>query len=286
MPDESSVPCKFYGAYCFDLSPTYNAWIKLTAADVHALQEREGFEWRNSESRREGQTASVYFYLNHPIQWVCLVGVVVAFDVYEHRFIMLLDDSSGANIEVTCGRPQEQNADTKLDAPSTKTIRNAMMGKTTQGNTVDLTGVDVGSVIKIKGSIGTFRGTRQIQLERLWIVRTTNEEASAWSKTATFRRKVLSIPWVLADQEERRAKRKAEGYEAKRKAREEHNRKKAVLDEEARRRAAKRAKLQRLPGEKEQGLAGDHNDGQKPRTRQKPALNPDRERRRRRDVKA
>ena len=168
MPNQLSAPINFYNAYCFDLSPTYNAWVKLTAADVHALQEREGFEWRNSGARVEGQIPSVYFYLNHPIQWVCLVGVVVAFDVHEYRFIMILDDSSGANIEITCGRAKEQNADTKLDAPSTtETISNSMVGKTAQGNTVDLTGVDVGSVIKIKGSIGNFREMRQIHLERL-----------------------------------------------------------------------------------------------------------------------
>ena len=168
MPTQSSVPCKFYSAYCFDLSPTYNVWVKLTAADVHALQEQEGFEWRKSDARLEGQVPSVYFYLNHPIQWVCLIGVVVAFDAHEYRFIMVLDDSSGATIEITCGRPKEQSADANLDTPSTtKYTSNSMIGKTAQGNTVDLTGVDVGSVIKIKGSIGTFRETRQIHLERL-----------------------------------------------------------------------------------------------------------------------
>lgn len=168
MPNQLSAPLNFYNAYCFDLSPTYNAWVKLTAADVHALQEREGFEWRKSDARVEGQIPSVYFYLNHPIQWVCLVGVVVAFDAYGYRFIIILDDSSGANIEITCGRAKEQNADTQLDAPSTTAnISSSMTGKTAQGNTVDLTGVDVGSVIKIKGSIGTFRETRQIHLERL-----------------------------------------------------------------------------------------------------------------------
>ncbi|CAF9931613.1 MAG: hypothetical protein HETSPECPRED_008144 [Heterodermia speciosa] len=268
MPTQSSVPCKFYSAYCFDLSPTYNVWVKLTAADVHALQEQEGFEWRKSDARLEGQIPSVYFYLNHPIQWVCLVGVVVAFDAHEYRFIMVLDDSSGATIEITCGRPKEQSAGTNLDIPSTTTkyTSNSMIGKTAQGNTIDLTGVDVGSVIKIKGTIGTFRGTRQIHLERLCktfqmavykgqhdiatyaerpltgIIRTTNEEVSTWNDSITFRRNVLSKPWVLTDQEERRAKRKAEGYEAKKKAREEHNRKKAVLDEKARRRAVRRAR--------------------------------------------
>ena len=88
---------------------------------------------------------------------------------------------------------------------------------------------------------------------------------------------------MLTDQEERRAKRKAEGYEAKKKAREEHNRKKTILDEELRRRAVKRAKARPLPGETEQGETGDHKDGQKRRARLKSTPNPDRERRRRKD---
>ena len=41
------------------------------------------------------------------------------------------------------------------------------MGVTTTGRDVDLGGVDVGMVVKAKGGVGTFRGTRQMLLERL-----------------------------------------------------------------------------------------------------------------------
>ena len=34
--------------------------------------------------------------------------MIVALDVYENRYIMILDDSSGENIEVTCGREKAQ----------------------------------------------------------------------------------------------------------------------------------------------------------------------------------
>lgn len=37
-------PPTFYPAYCFALSPTLHTWAKLTAADVHALTTRPGFE--------------------------------------------------------------------------------------------------------------------------------------------------------------------------------------------------------------------------------------------------
>lgn len=39
-----SAPLTFYPAYCFTLSPTYNSWARLSVTDVHALDERPGFE--------------------------------------------------------------------------------------------------------------------------------------------------------------------------------------------------------------------------------------------------
>ncbi len=44
--DDSNDPLslKTYPAYCFSISPTFNAWVKLTAADVHALTIHRGFE--------------------------------------------------------------------------------------------------------------------------------------------------------------------------------------------------------------------------------------------------
>lgn len=81
---------------------------------------------------------------------------------------MILDDSSGATIEVTCGRSTEQSTFAQHDAQRTTTAQTkAVMGDTATGYKVELTGVDVGSAVKIKGSIGTFRESRQIQLERL-----------------------------------------------------------------------------------------------------------------------
>lgn len=44
MPHPSPTSLIFYPSYCYPLSPTYNAWVRLTAADVHALRERAGYE--------------------------------------------------------------------------------------------------------------------------------------------------------------------------------------------------------------------------------------------------
>lgn len=48
MPYPDPAILTFYKAYCFRLlSPTYNEWARLTAADVHTLKERPEFEGRD-----------------------------------------------------------------------------------------------------------------------------------------------------------------------------------------------------------------------------------------------
>ena len=86
---------------------------------------------------------------------------------------MILDDSSGATIEVVCGRANEQSLEAKSNLQQAITAKaTAVSGQTAETykpglTAVDLTGVDVGSVVSIKGTMGTFRESRQILLERL-----------------------------------------------------------------------------------------------------------------------
>ena len=164
MPSPPPPSLTFYPAYCFPFSPIHNTWAKLSAADVHALQERPGFEGQN-----------LYFYLNHPIKWVRLVGVIVALDVYPTRWVMVLDDSSGSTIEVTCGRSAAQVSTEKdkvvngliLLGEATHAGEGSRVGTTATGRTLDLMEVDVGAVVKVKGGVKTFRGEKQLVLERL-----------------------------------------------------------------------------------------------------------------------
>ena len=119
---------------------------------------------------------NTYFHLNHPIKWIRLVGVIVAFDEFPTRWILLLDDSSGALIEVTCGRPQPPNTTTSLNdhnIPSAGMAKSTMAleGVTSTGRPIDLSGIDIGTVVKVKGKIGTFRGEKQMHLERICMLR-------------------------------------------------------------------------------------------------------------------
>ena len=183
MPSHGSHNLNFFPAYCFHLSPTYNTWAHLTASDIHALGERPGFEGSVAISHAyhygdrplhtnhhplSGQ--NLYFHLNHPIRWIRLIGVVVAFDVLPSRFIFAVDDSSGATIEITCERPKKPALPIETTGESSRTLALPELpttGVTARGGEISLAGLDVGTVVKVKGGIGAYRGVRQILLERL-----------------------------------------------------------------------------------------------------------------------
>lgn len=150
----------------------------------------------------------IYFHLNHPIRYVRLVGVVVAIDDINLKYTVLtIDDGSGANIELKIVRipPVDQNP---VDTSSNTTIENV--------NVISRPGVfevvvddhmlDIGSVIKAKGTINEFRGIKQLDLKRIWMVSTTNQEAQAWAEAATFKQEVLSKPWHISSAQHKQIK--------------------------------------------------------------------------------
>lgn len=79
-------------------------------------------------------------------------------------------------------------------------------------------------------------------------VRTTNEEAEAWAQTAAFRRDILSKPWVVSEQDERRARRKAEGHEERQRARDVQRRKILHVEEAQKRRRRQKGQSERNVG--------------------------------------
>lgn len=80
-------------------------------------------------------------------------------------------------------------------------------------------------------------------------VRTTNEEAEAWAQTAAFRRDILSKPWVVSEQDERRARRKAEGHEERQRARDEQRRKILHIEEAQKWRRRQKGQSERKVGD-------------------------------------
>ncbi|CAD0097762.1 unnamed protein product [Aureobasidium mustum] len=222
----------------FFASPTYNHWVKLTAADVHALREVPGFEGQN-----------VYFHLNHPVRFVYLVAPVVAIqDIPNTRYLILtLDDSSGSCIDVKI----ERKDPTKTDPESTSNTTVANLDITTTFDrdaeiTVDGQVVDIATVLKVKCTIGSFRGVKQLELKRCNTIKDTTEEVAAWESMALFKRDVLAKPWMLsaADQatldaqlqqeaiREQEAERKERRSQRAHQKREEHRAERRRLREE------------------------------------------------------
>src|SRR5450432_999551 len=125
------------------------------------------------------------------IKYVRLIGVIVAVDEYSGWAVYTLDDSSGVNIEVTCAAPPKPDPlpeDTVGDAGSTTLVPKVKSESTItepqkhiSPDGPDLTDVDVGSVVKVKGGIGVFRGQRQIRLKVITILGDTNAEVKCWN---------------------------------------------------------------------------------------------------------
>ncbi|PPJ57974.1 hypothetical protein CBER1_09406 [Cercospora berteroae] len=180
-----------YAARYFDASPTWFRWNKLSAADVYKLREEPGFRGQN-----------VWFWLNHPIQFVRIVGFVCQVDqVAGGKYILMtVDDGSGANIEVKLERPvayREQNG----AVYSTKTNLDNVEVMSHFGLPVVIAGkarVDMGTVIIAEGKVESYNQSRQIIALRLGLVKDTNEETIHWSKVADWKRSVLNKPWVLS----------------------------------------------------------------------------------------
>jgi hypothetical protein len=185
----------------------------------------------------------LWFYGNHMIKYVRLVGVVVAVDEFPTVWVYTLDDGSGVNIEATCAAPPPKRlplpvtGNTNAPAPVVPAGKDNASGKDGKKDGepkqiispdgLDLTNIDVGSVVKMKGIVIVFREQMKIRLKAITVIRDTNTEVKCWNETVVFHREVLANPWVVTKKQERKC-REDEDTEAKVKM-EEERRKKIVV---------------------------------------------------------
>ena len=112
--------------------------------------------------------------------------------------LLEVDDGSGRVITVKITRLPADMANTE-DCPSNTTIANvdvnAAVGR--YEVLVDRRPLDIGTVVKVKCTISSFRNVRQLELKRIWILRSTVEEIAEWEGGARFKRDVLCRPWVV-----------------------------------------------------------------------------------------
>jgi hypothetical protein len=245
----------FYPAYCYSVSPTYFAWVKLTANDIHQhLRSRH----RPRQLTNDGNP--LYFYLNHPIQFVQVAGLVVAIEDYHpHIFLITLDDSSGSILDVVWRKPKldpvnsrdsanvrqvkPQNAATAASESSSAKISTSSAVSTVNLSEGDdlgqlLSTLQIGSIVLAKGTLSTFRNTLQLSLLRLSLLSPQHELRFIQSRSSLLLT-TLCKPWKVSSSVQKRLLAEATGekeQESERAAR-------------ARRRAELRAQREKKDGE-------------------------------------
>lgn len=171
-----------YPQYCFHLSPTINRFCPLRSGTIERLTTHPGFAGQD-----------VFFHRNLPLRWVRITGMVVAVDEFPHRRIYTIDDSDGLCIECVADISKLESHEPAKPAPATVPKD-----------------VDVGSVVDVKGGLALFRGNKQIKIEKMTVLRSTDEEVVLWEKAMQFMVDVLDKPWKLTDREVRRCRKEAE----------------------------------------------------------------------------
>lgn len=185
-------------------------------------------EWRKLTSTT-GQ--KIFFYKNHPIRFVSVVGVIVARNEITRRTILTLDDSSGTTLDVVVlqadpkeaadmeadkgSKPVSTQADTTRSIDTSEETPGILPMQTfhlsaTDRNILDISQLVPGTTVKVKGTLSQFRSVMQLQLERFTLVRDTNAEMQFVDERLQFLVEVLSMPWVLLDEEVERLRLDAE----------------------------------------------------------------------------
>ncbi|KEF51653.1 uncharacterized protein A1O9_12288 [Exophiala aquamarina CBS 119918] len=253
----------FYPAYCFKASETYTKWVKLTARDIHStLKPHSKYNEVTTDSGERG--GLLLFYLNHPIQFVQVVGVVVVFEEYFEKFwLFTLDDSSGATLDVCCPKPEKKanEGGGKLGSHVNKAPRRSVgeQQATDSARTCDnedpdvvaqrslhatLARLDIGTVVQAKGIITTFRSVRQLELIRLSIIPTTSHELSLISSRSQFLASTLSKAWAVSPQKQKALLLEAQGEHEGKNERERKRRERRELLREREERHARRIRRQ------------------------------------------
>jgi hypothetical protein len=232
-----------YPAYTFRASPTYFAWVKLTVADIHALRSERGYEGTDLPSplvekvmsidKRSRTGQNLYFHLNHPIRFVCITAPIIEIeDVLSKYALLTLDDGSSAAIVVKITRLEKKvldKHDVELESNTTVSNVNIPTGPGISSQfcvEVDGEALDIGTVVKVKGTIEEFRAVKQIKLVRVKVVRSTAEEVREWEQVARWKDDTLSSPWYLGKRKLKELEERVE-WDARRRAEEERKKEEA-----------------------------------------------------------
>lgn len=214
----------------------------------------------------------IYYHGNHPIKWVRITGVIVAIDEFSTRRIYTIDDSSGVCIECTCPAPPPQSLalpphlNQGVDGrPTTSTNQNCESASAKRLSTPSVEAplvpwdeIDVGMVVKVKGKPNTFRAVKQVDIVKIELMRSTEQEVRCWNEVLAFRKEVLRVPWVVSQEAENRFRRRAEREKQYKHSSKKHGSSKAEKTAEVSRDKGKDRNVKRQGGN-----AASHDNGEK-----------------------
>ena len=186
----------------------------------------------------------IYHHGNHPVKWVRITGVIVAVDEFSARRVFTIDDSSGMCIECTCPAPPPPSLaiPCHLDqGGSIKTITSTTQNRkptpaqqaptpSVEAPLVPWDQMDVGVIVKIKGKPSTFRDAKQVDIIKVEVMRSTEQEVRCWNEVFSFRREVLKVPWVVSREAEDKFRRRAERGKLYKHGSRKHGRSKGGID--------------------------------------------------------
>lgn len=117
------------------------------------------------------------------------------------------DDEKGA---AGAKLPQQQQLTAQTPGPAQETEIHIT---TTDKTALDISSLTPGKLVKVKGTLSVFRSTTQLQLERFFPIADTNTEMQFLDQRIRFLVEVLTLPWVLTEEETKQLKVEAEEEE-------------------------------------------------------------------------
>jgi hypothetical protein len=70
--------------------------------------------------------------------------------------------------------------------------------------------LDTGIVVKVKGQIIEYRGVKQVNVIKMDILKSTEQEVKCWNEVGRFQRDILAKPWFVSSEDEERCRREKE----------------------------------------------------------------------------
>ncbi|TGO30943.1 hypothetical protein BPAE_0002g00340 [Botrytis paeoniae] len=192
----------------YDLSPTIHKWCALRCADIVSLSTRGVYF----------EDKLIHHYLNHPIRYIKLIGLIVSIDTFARRRVYTIDDSSGVCIECVALLPLPSSGTSSHPPPppppSTPSITTPQ---------IPWNDISECKVVRILGIMGSYMQVPQLQIVKMGVVGSTDVERKWWDECRGLKdpeRGILGREWVVGKEEIERWRRR----ERRRKMREEEKR--------------------------------------------------------------